>query len=154
MVELLDNILVWWVWLLIGLGLVLTELMTGSWIMLGLGVAAIVVGFLVLVAPINVVWQLMIWMVLSVVFIWAFYRWFKKQRLITASGQSNLNLDIIGTVTEEIAPHRRGRVTFDTPVLGSTKWAATSTESIAEGSRVVILEINGQLIKVAHIKSI
>jgi len=154
MVELLDNILVWWVWLLIGLGLILAELMTGWIVILGLGIAAIAVGFVVLVVPINAALQILLWMALSVAFTWAFYKWFKRQKIITASGQSNLNLDIIGTVTEEIAPHRRGRVTFDTPVLGSTKWAATASELIAEGSRVKILEINGQLINVAPIKSI
>jgi hypothetical protein len=86
-------------------------------------------------------------------FAWFFFKWFKKQEDVTSSGQSNLNLDIIGTVIETIEPHARGKVTFDTPVLGSTKWAATATESIVEGSRVKILEINGQLIMVAPIQS-
>ncbi len=152
MVELLNDLMVWWVWLLAGVGMILLELMTGSLIMLGLGVAAIAVGIVVLIAPINIVIQLLLWITLSMLLVWFSFKWFQKQKDVTASGQSNLNLDIIGTVSKEIAPHRRGTVVFDTPVLGSTSWSATASESIAEGSRVRILEVNGQLINVAPIQ--
>jgi membrane protein implicated in regulation of membrane protease activity len=60
-------------------------------------------------------------------------------------------LDVEGTVSVAIEPHRRGKVIFDSPVLGNTVWHASSDTAIAKGSRVRIVEINGQLIDVTPV---
>jgi membrane protein implicated in regulation of membrane protease activity len=52
---------------------------------------------------------------------------------------------------EDIQPHSRGKVKFDTPVLGNTHWHATSKIDIDKGTRVKIVQINGQLIEVEPI---
>ncbi len=77
----------------------------------------------------------------------AWFKWF-RQNPVTESGQSNYRLDTLGTVIEDIQPHSRGKVTFDTPVLGNTSWHATSKIDIDKNTRVKIVQINGQLIEV------
>ena len=118
--------------------------------MLGLGVAAIVVGLVDVLFPIGVEMQLTVWLILSVVTIaW----WFKYMRdnAVDETGQSNYTLETEGTVTKTIEPNSRGEVKFDLPVLGNTTWIATSKEELLVNTRVKIIEVKGQLIEVASL---
>ena len=149
MVEFLNQYVVWWHWVVLGLIFIITEMATGTFISLGLGVAAIIVGLIDLLLEMGVVYQLLLWIILSVAIIAALFKWFKSQPTVSETGQSSYRFDTLGTVTEEIHPHHRGKVAFDTPVLGNTVWYATSDYDLPEGSRIKIVEVNGQLIEVA-----
>jgi len=149
MVELLNHYIVWWYWVVLGLLFIITEMATGTFISLGLGVAAIIVGLVDLPLGMGIVYQLLLWIILSVAIIAALFKWFKSQPTVSETGQSSYRFDTIGTVSEEIRPHHRGKVTFDAPVLGNTVWHATSSFDLPKGSRIEIVEVNGQLIDVA-----
>jgi len=150
MIAVLNEAIVWWHWIVIGFVLLILEMNTGTFVMLGLGVAAIIVGVLDVTMHTNFTTEILIWIVLSIGFIWAWKKWIKTP-LVSTTGQSDQNLNTLGTVTEEIRPHHRGKVMFDTPVLGNTSWHATSKQNIQVGERVKIIEINGQLIAVEKI---
>ena len=150
MVAYLNETIVWWHWIAIGLFLLILEMSTGTFIILGLGLSAIIVGLLDLMIPMSFTTQIVIWSGLSILSLWAWKKWFKEED-VSDSGQSNYNLDTLGTVVENIEPHSRGTVTFDTPILGNTTWTATATTSIRKNSRVKIVEVHGQLIEVTHI---
>ena len=154
MVEFLDHTVAWWVWIIGGLILIILELATGSFITLGLGIASVLVGVIDLIIPMGLLMQLILWILFSIAFIMLFFKWFKKQESISNIGQSNLGLDTIGTVTSEITPSSRGKVLFDEPLLGSTRWSASSEYSIEIGIRVTIVAVNGQIIKVAPINKL
>jgi membrane protein implicated in regulation of membrane protease activity len=147
-IEILNHSIVWWHWVVLGLIFIITEMATGTFISLGLGLAAILVGLIDLLLDIEVVYQLLLWILLSIALITALFKWFKSQPTVSETGQSTFRLDTLGTVTVEIHPHQRGKVTFDTPVLGNTVWHATSSRDISKGSRVRIVEVSGQLIEV------
>jgi membrane protein implicated in regulation of membrane protease activity len=151
-VEFLNQYVVWWHWVVLGLVFIITEMATGTFISLGLGVAAIIVGLVDLLAGMGVVYQLLLWIILSVAIIAALFKWFKSQPTVSETGQSSYRFDTLGTVTQEIHPHNRGKVAFDTPVLGNTVWHATSDYDLPEGSRIKIVEVNGQLIEVAPLQ--
>lgn len=150
MVEFLNETVLWWHWIVIGIILLITEMNVGTFFMLGLGVAAILVGIIDNLAGTSFQTELFIWMILSILSIAAWFKWF-RQKPITDSGQSNYRLDTLGTVKEDIQPHSRGRVTFDTPVLGNTTWHAIAKVDITKETRVKIVQINGQLIEVEPI---
>ncbi len=150
MIEFLNETVLWWHWIVLGIILLILEMNMGTFFMLGLGVAAILVGIIDYLMGTSFKTELFIWMVLSVLFIAAWFKWFRAKP-ITDSGQSNYRLDTLGTVMEEIQPHSRGKVTFDTPVLGNTSWHATAKVDIDKNTRVKIVEINGQLIQVEPI---
>jgi len=154
MVEFLDHTVAWWVWIIGGLILIILELATGSFITLGLGIASVLVGVIDLIIPMGLLMQLILWILFSIAFIMLFFKWFKKQESVSNIGQSNLGLDTIGTVTSEITPSSRGKVLFDEPLLGSTRWSASSEYSIEIGIRVTIVAVNGQIIKVAPINKL
>jgi membrane protein implicated in regulation of membrane protease activity len=120
---------------------------TGTFLILGLGLASVIVGVLDLAMDLTFTSEVMIWTVLSILSLVAWKLWAKVEH-VSDSGQSNYSLETLGTVTENIAPHSRGKVTFDTPILGNTSWTATSESSIVKDTRVKIVEIHGQLIEV------
>jgi len=151
MIEILNDSIVWWHWIIVGLILIISEMATGTFITLGFGMAAIIVGAIDLIIPLGFTYQLSIWIVLSIVIVFALFKWFRSRPTISSTGQSDYGFDTLGSVTRVIHPHKRGKVTFDTPVLGNTEWCATSKEMLTEGSRIKIIEVNGQLIEVASI---
>lgn len=147
MIAMLNESVLWWHWIVLGVVLLITEMSIGTFFLLGLGLAAIIVGIIDVIIPISFTIELTIWMALSILAIAAWFKWFREEP-ITESGQSNYRLDTLGTVEEAIQPHSRGKVKFDTPVLGNTLWHATSKVDIDEKTRVKIVQINGQLIEV------
>jgi membrane protein implicated in regulation of membrane protease activity len=150
MIALLNETILWWHWVVFGIVLLILEMSSGTFIMLGLGVSAIFVGLLDSVMGTSFTTELSIWMILSILSIAAWFKWVKNPA-VSHTGQSNSTLDTLGTVTEEIHPHDRGKVIFDTPVLGNTSWHATAKESITKETRIKIVEVNGQLIEVQKI---
>ena len=147
MLTFLDTSVLWWYWIVVGLVLLILEINTGTFVILGLGIASVLVGLLDYAMPMTFMKQILMWIALSLFWLWAWKRWVKEKD-VSDSGQSNYNLDTLGTVTQAIEPHNRGKVTFDTPVLGNTSWTATATQSIAKDARVKIVDIHGQLIEV------
>jgi len=152
-VEFLTQYITWWHWIVLGILFIIIEMGTGTFITLGFGIAAVIVGLLVLLFGLNFLTQTILWILLSVSIIAVLFKYFKRQPTVSSSGQSDQGLSTLGTVTETIEAHGRGRVRFDHPVLGNTIWHASSDQTIGPGERVAIKEVNGQLIKVIPISS-
>jgi len=150
MIEYLSTNLLWWHWVAFGIILLTLEIFSGTFMLLGLGVAAIIVGAIDLFHPISVEMELTIWIVLSIIAIVVCFKYLRDNS-IESSGQSNYALDTLGTVTKIIPQNGRGEVRFDRPILGNTIWFATSKEELQKGSRVKIVEVKGQLIEVKKI---
>ena len=150
MIEYLSTNLLWWHWIAFGIALLTLEIFSGTFMMLGLGLAAIIVGAIDVFYPLSIEIQLSIWIGLSVI---AIVLWFKymQDRTVESSGQSNYALETEGVVTQSITANERGKVRFDTPILGDSTWMATSKESLDKDTRIKIIEIKGQLIEVAKI---
>jgi membrane protein implicated in regulation of membrane protease activity len=147
LIEFLNETVSWWHWIVFGIVLLIWDMSMGTFFVLGLGVAAIIVGIIDAFIGTSFTVELTIWMILSILAIAAWFKWFRENP-VTDSGQSNYRLDTLGIVMEDIQPHSRGKVTFDTPVLGNTSWHAISKVDINKGTRVKIVQINGQLIEV------
>ena len=150
MIEFLNETILWWHWIVFGIALLIWDMSMGTFFILGLGVAAIVVGLIDIFVDTSFTVELTIWMILSILAIASWFKWFREEP-VTESGQSNYRLDTLGIVMEDIQPHSRGKVTFDTPVLGNSSWHAISKVDIEKGTRVKIVQINGQLIEVEPI---
>jgi membrane protein implicated in regulation of membrane protease activity len=127
---------------------IILEMATGTFIILGFGIAAVLVGLVDLVLDMNFLMQIILWIFLAIFIITISFKYFKEQPIISSSGQSNHGFDTLGTVTKAIAPHTRGTVKFDTPVLGNSSWSATADLEIKVNTRVIIKDVKGQLISV------
>ena len=148
MIELLSTELLWWHWIAFGLFLVTSEIFIGTFMMLGLGVAAMLVGAIDKLFNTSIEFELFLWIMLSLLSLFLWFKYLKNPN-VESSGQSNYSLDTLGVVTKSISPNGRGEVKFDTPVLGNTTWFATAKESITENERIKIVQVKGQLIQVA-----
>ncbi len=150
MLALLSENIVWWHWIVAGLILLIMEMNVGTFIFLGLGLAAVVVGIVDFFIDTTFTTEIIIWTILSILALIAWKKWFKEQTISTI-GQSNHSFSTQGTVTEAIHPNKRGKVAFDAPVLGNTVWHASSNEEIEKNERISIIEVNGQIIEVKKI---
>ena len=153
MVEFLTQTITWWHWIVLGILFIILEMATGTFIVLGFGIAAILVGLLDLVITMSFLLQLSLWILFTIVIITLFFKYFKSQPTVSSTGQSDHGFDTKGTVTETIEVHSRGKVKFDAPVLGNTVWHASADQTLNIGERVTIKEVNGQLIKVVPVSN-
>ena len=151
MLEFLASELLWWHWIIFGLLLLIIEIFTGTFIMLGLGISATIVGVADLILILSLNRELLIWSIISIVTITILFKYFKNNGKKDRSGQSNYAIGIKGVVEEPIDANGKGKVKFNTPVLGNTIWYATAKEDIPILSQVKIVNIKGQLIEVEKI---
>ena len=151
MLTFLNETVVWWHWIVGGLVLVILELNVGTFLFLGLGLAAAIVGVMAYLFETTFLVELLTWTAFSILVLASWMRWFREPARISA-GQSDQGLDVKGTVSEPIEPHRRGKVVLDAPVLGSTVWHASSGTSVPKGARVRIVEVHGQWIDVVPVE--
>jgi membrane protein implicated in regulation of membrane protease activity len=147
MLEYLTTNLLWWHWVVFGIFLITTEIFLGTFLMLGLGVAAMIVGATDNLFSLSLEVELTLWIILSLLSIIIWFKYLKDET-VEYSGQSNYSLTTEGMVEESIQANDRGKVKFDTPVLGNTIWHATAKKDISAGSRIKIVEIRGQLMVV------
>jgi hypothetical protein len=150
MIELLTQNLLWWHWIILGLVLLTIEMFTATFMMLGLGLSAIIVGVIDVVYPISLETEIILWIILSLLSIAIWFK-YMQDKTKENSGQSNYSLETLGMVEEKIIINGKGIVRFDTPVLGNTTWTATAKENLDKDTRIRIVMVKGQLIEVASI---
>ncbi|MBD3800228.1 MAG: NfeD family protein [Campylobacterales bacterium] len=151
MLDWLNSNVEWWHWVILGMVLIGLETMALTFLLLGIGVAAILTGTLAYLFDLSFSAELLTWSIFSTLFIVGWWR-FIRQRTVSESGQPNYRVDTKGSVTEGIEPPQRGKVLFDIPVLGNREWPAFADEPIAIGTKVCIVDVSGQLIKVTPLK--
>jgi len=150
MLEFLTMNLLWWHWVVFGIFLITLELFIGTFILLGLGLASMLVGVLDNLFQTSLELELSLWILFSILSLRVWFKYLKDPSIET-SGQSNYSLETLGTIEKYIKANGRGSVHFDTPVLGNTLWTATAKENLEINTRVRIIEIKGQLIEVTKI---
>jgi len=91
MIEYLSTELLWWHWIAFGLFLVTSEIFIGTFMMLGFGVAAMLVGATDQLFKTSVETEITLWIILSLL---SLFLWFKYLRTpqTEASGQSTIKL--------------------------------------------------------------
>jgi hypothetical protein len=150
MLEFLTNYLLWWHWVAFGIFLITFEIFTGTFILLGLGLSAMIVGVSDNLFNTSLEVELTLLMILSILSLIIWFKYLKDQTQ-DSSGQSNYALDTEGVVIQTIPANGRGKVKFDKPLLGNTTWNATSTMDIDISNRIKIVQIKGQLIEVENL---
>jgi len=151
LIEFFTQYITWWHWIVLGILFIMLEMATGTFIVLGFGIAAILVGLADLLFRMNFLLQIALWILFSIIIIAFSFKYFKEQPIVSSTGQSDHGFDTEGTVTQVIEAHRRGKVRFDDPVLGNTVWHAFADQTLNIGDRVTIKKVNGQLIKVVPV---
>ena len=152
MFEWLNANIAYWHWLIFGLCLALAEIMLLSFVTLWFGMAAIIVGLLLLIYPFSFTMQLLIWIILSIIIVFSWFKWVSPHlKNKTFSGMSRESMiGQIGTVIEYNSVHEgRGTMRFPAPILGNDEWQFICTDNIDLGDRVMVREFSGNTLIVS-----
>jgi inner membrane protein len=136
----------YWHWVVFGVLLVLSEIALTTFFILWFGIAAIVVGGILLLIPgLTLSWQIFIWTLLSSILAVIWFRYLKPLSIDrTKAGLSREA--IIGEVGQVISvpvESRRGRLRFPAPILGADEWLIISSDPLTEGDRVRVKDVSG-----------
>ena len=145
----MDFDLLYWHWIVFGIGLMLFEIFLGSFFIFWFGAAAVVVGLLMVPLPaMSVTAQVLVWVASSSAFAFA---WFKLIKPLssdkTKAGLSKeALLGEIGQVLRAPNGEKRGKVRFPVPLLGSEEWLILSQDELDIGDRVSVTDLSGNAV--------
>ncbi|MDP3538566.1 MAG: NfeD family protein [Azonexus sp.] len=140
----------WWIWIVGGIVLILTELVVPSFFIVWFGLGALLVGLLALAFDLSLTAQLATWTLASVAMVILWFRVFKQSFIKTRSGSADGEvIGEIGLLVSAVAPFERGKVRFQRPILGADEWVCHADVAIAAGERVRVITIEGSFLKVS-----
>ena len=145
-----------WHWLVLGFVLLIVEMFVPTFASLWFGAAAIIVAALLWLIPIPVSVQIIIWLVLSAIFLVAWFKFIKP--LSVDRTKAGLGGSVIigetGMIIVAPQPERAGMVRFSVPIVGAAEWMCrTSGEQVAVGDRVIVTDIVGNELIVSSMQA-
>ncbi len=142
--------ILWWHWVVFGLLLIGIEILSGTFIIIWFGIAALIVGGISYFYSIDFSWQLLIWSLLSLLLTFIYWRWFHKHEKPLPIGQSEGEYRGIKGKITQIIGNNRYKAYFELPVLGDREWVveAEESEELNIGDPIYVSHVYGQIIKV------
>ena len=135
--------LMWWHWIVLGLGLIGFEMFIGSFFSLWFGVGALITGALLFLVPMSFTAQVLLWALNSGLIVWAWMRYFKTPN-ITTLGQSKATVvGLCGTISRGVSEFSEGEIIFQRPVMGSDRWPVISDSPLNIGERAKVVNYPG-----------
>lgn len=145
-------VILYWHWIVFGIGLMLVEIVLPSFTALWFGAGAILVGFLLFLFPaMSTTLQVVLWTVFSILLTFLWFKYLKPLAIDkTKAGLSReAILGEVGQVLTAPNDDRRGNLRFPAPVLGSDEWQFISEDDLAVGDRVRVIDVSGNSLIVA-----
>ncbi len=151
--EWLDSSVAYWHWLVLGLILIALEIFTAGFVLLWLGLSALLVGAIAFVVDLGFTTELLIWTVLSVLDLFVWFKFVQPRfRDKTLSGMSREAVLGQSAMVIQANVGERGRLRFSVPVLGSDEWSFICTETLSVGDRVSVTDVSGNTLIVSKIQ--
>lgn len=140
----------WWHWIAGGILLVLAELAVPAFFLIWFGFGALLVGVIVLLAPISLAAQFTLWGVASGAMVFFWFRYFKNPDRTKAGISKEAFLGESGLIVKEVSEMHKGQIRFQKPILGAETWPVIADETISTGERAHIVDVIGQTLKVSR----
>lgn len=143
--------ILWYHWLILGMLLMLGEMLLPSFTLLWFGLAALLVGLLLLIAPdLSLSLQLLAWAISSIAFTVLWFKYFKPT--MTDKTKAGISREAVtgetGIVIKAPQNELRGTVRFPMPLLGSDEWEFICDTNCAVGDRVEVIDVSGNTLVV------
>lgn len=144
----------YWLWIILGVALMVLEIFLPTFTALWIGAAAIVVGLVTWGYPaLALPAQVLLWAVMSAVMTWAWFKFLKP--LSVDKTQAGLSrealLGQVGQVLRLPQGEQRGLLRFPAPVVGDDEWLYICEDKLQLGDRVRVVDISGNaLLVVKH----
>ncbi|MEN6586028.1 MAG: NfeD family protein [Sulfuricella sp.] len=139
----------WWHWIAGGMLLILMELAIPSFFIIWFGLGALLIGVIMLLAPISLAAQFTLWGVTSGAMVFFWFRYFKNPDRTKAGMSQDVFLGETGLIVKEVSELTKGQIRFQKPILGSETWPVIADETIPAGERARIVAVIGQTLKVS-----
>lgn len=138
----------YWIWASIGTLFFVLEIFLPGFIFFWFGLGAIFVSVLSIFLLKTLEIQVIVWLVLSVVFIFSYFYYKRKKYSQTSQSEDPIfkYVGMRGEVIQAIVGSKMGKVRLDTPINGITDWNAIAqdpSDSIQVGERVEVVGIDG-----------
>lgn len=143
--------LAWWHWMALGMTLVALEMLVTTFFLLWFGMAALLVGVLMLFAAPGFAAQMVLWAILSVAMTGAWLKFFKNPDRTRLGQAKDGVMGLSGLMTKPVTETEAGEMMFQRPVLGADRWPVVADEPIAAGERARVVDVLGQTLKVEKI---
>jgi len=144
--------LAWWHWMMLGMALVALEMLVASFFLIWFGMAALLVGVLLLFAAPGFAVQMVAWALLSVLMTGVWLKFFKNPDRSHAGQSKEGVTGLTGLMTRPVTDTEPGEIMFQRPVLGADRWPVVADQPIEAGSRARIVDVLGQMLKVERVK--
>lgn len=138
----------WWHWLVTGLALCASELVVPAFVLVWLGLAALVLALVTAVLSITLTSQLLLWAILSGAMVLLWLRVFRPSDMTTRSGTPASIIGEVGLLVRDVRPFQPGQVLFQRPLMGADRWECVADKDMPAGSRVRVLAVEGNTLKV------
>ncbi|WP_371533049.1 NfeD family protein [Psychrobacter sp. Arc29] len=141
-----------WHWLVLGFSLMIAEIFIPTFASLWFGAAAVIVAALAWLLPISLLFQVLIWLTLSVLFMFAWVKYIKPLSINRkkAGQSSDLIIGETGMIVVKPQTGISGMVRFNVPIWGADEWPCrTAGVNVETGDRVVVIKMVGDEVVVA-----
>lgn len=138
----------WWHWVVLGIVLMLSELFIPTFFIFWFGISAMVTGLLSLLLPLSLAGQLLSWTILSIILVFAWFRFFKQPDKTKSGLSREAFIGQRGLIIKDVSEMSAGEIRFQRPIMGSDRWPVISDDTIKTGEKAVITDIIGQTLKV------
>ena len=141
-----------WHWLVLGFSLMIAEIFIPTFASLWFGVSAIIVAALAWLLPVPLMVQVLIWLGLSVVFMFAWVKYIKPLSISRkkAGQSSDLIIGETGMIVVKPQKNLSGLVRFNVPIWGTDEWPCrTAGVNVEAGDRVAVIKMVGDELIVA-----
>jgi membrane protein implicated in regulation of membrane protease activity len=135
-----------WHWWILGVALIALEIFAPGTHLLFIGIAAGIIGFVVMLAPgLDVSWQILLFAVLSVVAVYAGRAWLKRRPIETEDpGLNRRGEQVVGRVVtlDEAIANGVGKAR-----VGDSVWRVVGPD-MPQGRRVRVVGVDGATLRV------
>ena len=145
------EISVYWIWAIIGIALLIGELTTGTFYLLGISLGAFAVSIADYFYPLSFKSQLLIFAIIAPIGIFLSIKILKKNTNISSAGQSNdFSKESIGNIIKN-NNDSIGEIEFLMPIMGAKKWQFVSDQKLVEGDKAKVVSVEGNYLKVSKV---
>ncbi len=143
----------YWHWMILGIGLAVAEIFLFSFVALWFGISAFIVGILLWIVPLSLGMQLSIWIVLSILTVYFWFKLFsphlKRQGLSNVLEEQALIGQIGLVIDNHLAEEGKGVLRFSVPILEREEWSFSCHDKVEVGQRVIVDKIVGDELQVS-----
>lgn len=142
-----------WLWAVLGVVLLATEMAVGSFEILWFGIAAVLVAIAMWLFPnMPIAAQFIMFAALSMISLGIWRSYYKKNEKHNRVGQAQgEEIGRVGTVIVACSQTKNGKIRFAQGLMGDREWAAISNEEINEGAEAEVIAVEGNALRIQSI---